>query len=81
LESAVIAFLPPMMPWHDSCSSGKPELSERGKTMLRVNVSLDPSRTSRDAGVLETNLQKLIVGQDEAIQQIVNVYKMYQTKS
>ena len=49
--------------------------------MLRVNVSLDPSRTSRDAGVLETNLQKLIVGQDEAIQQIVNVYQMYKTKS
>ena len=70
-----------MMPWHDSCSSGKQELSERGKTLLRVNVSLDPSRTSRDAGVLETNLQKLIVGQDEAIQQIVNVYQMYKTKS
>ncbi len=47
--------------------------------MLRVNVPLDPSKTGREAESLEGNLRKLIVGQDEAIQQIVNIYQMYLT--
>ena len=47
--------------------------------MLRVNVPLDPSKTGREAGLLETNLKKLIVGQDEAIHQIVNIYQMHLT--
>jgi ATP-dependent Clp protease ATP-binding subunit ClpA len=44
--------------------------------MSRVNVPLDPSRTGRDAEALEASLRRLIVGQDEAIQQIVNIYQM-----
>src|SRR5579871_4644703 len=44
--------------------------------MLRVNVPLDPTRTGREAETLETNLRRMIVGQDEAIQQIVNIYQM-----
>jgi ATP-dependent Clp protease ATP-binding subunit ClpA len=48
--------------------------------MLRVNVALDPSKTGGDAAVLETNLRKLVVGQDEAIHQIVSVYQMYLTR-
>ena len=44
--------------------------------MLRVNVPLDPTKTGREAESLELNLKKLIVGQDEAIQQIVNIYQM-----
>src|SRR5580692_7507937 len=47
--------------------------------MLRVNVPLDPSRTGREAETLETNLRRMIIGQDEAIQQIVNIYQMYLT--
>ncbi len=47
--------------------------------MLRVNVPLDPSKTGREAESLESNLRKMIVGQDEAIQQIVNIYQMYLT--
>jgi ATP-dependent Clp protease ATP-binding subunit ClpA len=47
--------------------------------MLRVNVPLDPTRTGRDAENLETSLGRLIVGQDEAIHQIVNIYQMYLT--
>src|ERR1700687_4976331 len=47
--------------------------------MLRVNVPLDPSRTGREAEVLESSLRRLIVGQDEAIQQIVNIYQMHLT--
>src|SRR5512143_2748867 len=45
--------------------------------MVRVNVALDATRTGRDAETLERNLHKLIVGQEEAIQQIVNLYQMY----
>ena len=47
--------------------------------MLQVNVALDPSKTGDEAAVLERNLRKLIVGQDEAIQQIVDVYQMHLT--
>ena len=39
---------------------------------MRVNVPLDPTRTGREAETLECSLKKLIVGQDEAIQQIVS---------
>jgi ATP-dependent Clp protease ATP-binding subunit ClpA len=47
--------------------------------MLRVNVPLDPTKTGREAEVLESNLRKLIIGQDEAIEQIVNIYQMHLT--
>jgi ATP-dependent Clp protease ATP-binding subunit ClpA len=40
---------------------------------------LDPSRTGRDALHLETQLKRLVVGQDEAIEQIVNMYQMFVT--
>jgi ATP-dependent Clp protease ATP-binding subunit ClpA len=47
--------------------------------MLRVNVPLDPTRTGREAEALEISLGRLIIGQDEAIEQIVNIYQMYLT--
>jgi len=47
--------------------------------MLRVNVPLDPTRTGREAEALEVSLSRLIIGQDEAIEQIVNIYQMYLT--
>ena len=49
------------------------------KKMSRVNVPLDPTRTGRDAEALEGSLRRMIVGQDEAIQQIVNIYQMHLT--
>src|SRR5579871_3206557 len=58
----------------------KPGLEVKGALkMARLNVPLDPTRTGRDAEALETNLSRLIVGQDEAIQQIVNIYQMHLT--
>src|SRR5579872_5493149 len=53
--------------------------TKKGSNMLRVNVSLDPTKTGRDAENLEGNLRKMIVGQDEAIEQIVNIYQMHLT--
>ena len=47
--------------------------------MVRLNVPLDPAKTGRDASSLESNLRRMIVGQDEAIQQIVNIYQMHLT--
>jgi len=47
--------------------------------MLQPAKALDPTRTGRDAESLETSLRKLVVGQDEAIQQIVNIYQMHRT--
>ncbi|MDW8129513.1 MAG: AAA family ATPase [Bryobacterales bacterium] len=40
---------------------------------------LDPQRTGREAERLEASLRRLIVGQEEAIQHIVNIYQMYLT--
>jgi len=47
--------------------------------MSRLRKVLDPTRTGRDAESLEKTLLKLIVGQDEAIEQIVNIYQMHVT--
>ena len=47
--------------------------------MVRLNTPLDPTKTGRDAESLEVNLKKYIVGQTEAIEQIVNIYQMHLT--
>src|SRR5918911_1301924 len=47
--------------------------------MSRLRKVLDPTRTGKDAESLEKTLLKLIVGQDEAIEQIVNIYQMHLT--
>ena len=46
---------------------------------MRPTVALDPNQTGREAQSLETTLQRLIVGQNEAIEQIVNIYQMHVT--
>ena len=46
---------------------------------MKAGVTLDPGRTGREARSLEENLQRLVVGQNEAVQQIVNIYQMYLT--
>jgi ATP-dependent Clp protease ATP-binding subunit ClpA len=47
--------------------------------MVRLNIPLDPTKTGREAEALERSLRHLIVGQDEAIAQIVNIYQMFLT--
>ena len=47
--------------------------------MSRLRKVLDPSRTGKDAESLERRLLKLVVGQDEAVEQIVNIYQMHLT--
>ena len=43
----------------------------------RTNVPLDPTNKGREALELEANLYKRIVGQEEAIREIVSIYHMY----
>jgi ATP-dependent Clp protease ATP-binding subunit ClpA len=45
--------------------------------MVRLNRKLDPTRTGQEAEKLDADLHKRIVGQNEAIDQIVNIYQMY----
>jgi len=47
--------------------------------MSRLHQALDPTKTGRDAESLDRTLRKMIVGQDEAIEQIVDMYQMYLT--
>ncbi|MFM2125840.1 MAG: hypothetical protein RL328_2291, partial [Acidobacteriota bacterium] len=47
--------------------------------VTRLNIPLDPARTGRDASDLEGGLRRMVVGQDEAIEQIVNIYQMHLT--
>jgi ATP-dependent Clp protease ATP-binding subunit ClpA len=44
-----------------------------------VRITLDPTKTGQEAQALEETLQRLIVGQGEAIQQIVNIYQLHLT--
>src|SRR5580700_4051984 len=62
----------------------RPEMAARGSRkavdkMVRLNTPLDPARTGREATSLENSLRRMIIGQDEAIEQIVNIYQMHLT--
>ena len=48
-------------------------------SMVRLNIPLDPGLTGREAAALENSLHRMIVGQDEAVEQIVNIYQMHLT--
>lgn len=47
--------------------------------MAQLKMALDPTKTGREAEALEQSLHRSIVGQEEAIQQIVNIYQMHLT--
>jgi ATP-dependent Clp protease ATP-binding subunit ClpB len=53
--------------------------SSMASSMVRLNIPLDPAKTGREAVSLENGLRRMIVGQDEAIEQIVNIYQMHLT--
>src|SRR6202167_4014580 len=45
--------------------------------MVRLNKVLDPTLTGREADDLQAGLRRRIIGQDEAIEQIVNIYQTF----
>jgi ATP-dependent Clp protease ATP-binding subunit ClpA len=50
---------------------------KRATPMVRLNIPLEQGKSGREAVSLENSLRRMIVGQDEAIQQIVNIYQMH----
>ena len=47
--------------------------------MTQLNTPLDPARRGQEAESLASHLRKCIVGQDEAVEQIVNIYQKHLT--
>jgi len=47
--------------------------------MSRANAPLDPNKVGRELLEHQVTLRKRIVGQEEAIRQIVSIYQMYLT--
>src|ERR1700683_3137412 len=47
--------------------------------MVRLNKKLDPSQTGIEAEKLHGDLRKLVVGQEEAVDQIVNIYQTFRS--
>jgi ATP-dependent Clp protease ATP-binding subunit ClpB len=45
--------------------------------MTRLNQQLNPSQTGYEAEKLEGDLRKRIVGQDEGVEQIINIYQTF----
>src|SRR6202142_1884919 len=75
-----MAFELPSSVWRgDQRQMGSRSVRKAGDKMERLNIPLDPGKTGRDAQSLETGLRRMIVGQEEAIEQIVNVYQMHLT--
>ena len=52
-------------------------LERGGVSMSRIHKQLDPTQTGFEAEKLFTDLHKRIIGQNEAIDQIVNIYQTY----
>jgi ATP-dependent Clp protease ATP-binding subunit ClpB len=45
--------------------------------MVRMNRKLDPSQTGREAEKLHGDLRRLVVGQEDAVDQIVSIYQTF----
>src|SRR5467141_5391153 len=52
---------------------------KQGPEAMRTNLAtvLDPSRRSTDARDFETALRRKIVGQDQAIEKVAEIYQMF----
>jgi len=75
-----MAFELPERLWNGAEKRPAPRGSRKAvDKMVRLNIPLDPEKTGREAMSLESGLRRMIVGQDEAIEQIVNIYQMHLT--
>src|ERR1700716_2790185 len=52
---------------------------EPGNDLMRTNLAtvLDPNRRSNDAGEFDGALRRRIVGQDQAVEKVVEIYQMF----
>src|SRR5580692_8083061 len=56
-----------------------PDDRQGGTKMVRLSRKLDPSQTGNEAEKLHGDLRKLVVGQEEAVNQIVNIYQTFRS--
>src|SRR6185369_10430288 len=63
-------------PTESQCLAARPR-QWRGTEMAGPKMMLDPTKMGREAETLENDLRKRIVGQDEAIRQITDMYQTY----
>src|SRR5256885_13107836 len=51
----------------------------RTAILMRTNLAtvLDPNRRSNDAGEFDSALRRRIVGQDQAVEKVVEIYQMF----
>jgi ATP-dependent Clp protease ATP-binding subunit ClpA len=86
MESAVEMLAPPAkesrrftFPRRQAAAGAASPARQELRMAPATATILDPGRTGRDASALETGLKQLVVGQDEAVAQIVNIYQMHAT--
>lgn len=65
--------------WRTETNTAKTKTRTEGEPRRRPSIVLDPSRTGRVAEDLDSRLRRMIVGQDRAIDEIVNIYQMHLT--
>jgi ATP-dependent Clp protease ATP-binding subunit ClpB len=67
--------------WRTRCSrsTGAYERKRRARPIMKtvVNTMLDPTRRSNDAREFESALRRRIVGQDQAVEKVVEIYQMF----
>ena len=49
----------------------------RTQKMVRLNQRLNPTLTGQEADRLHQDLKRRVIGQDDAVTQIVNIYQMH----
>jgi ATP-dependent Clp protease ATP-binding subunit ClpA len=65
--------------WRTETNTAKTKARAEGEPRRRPSIVLDPSRTGRAAEDLDSRLRRTIVGQERAIDEIVNIYQMHLT--
>ncbi len=64
---------------NESAAKGSVNPGGDVKKMTKLNLLLDATKTGREAESLDRRLRKLVIGQMEAVEQIVNIYQLYLT--
>jgi ATP-dependent Clp protease ATP-binding subunit ClpB len=49
------------------------------ETVVQNPALLDPNRVGRDSAAFDRHMRRMIVGQDEALRQLINAFQMHQT--
>ena len=59
--------------------SGSPGTTTYENDHMRTNLAtvLDPNRRSNDAGEFDAALRRRIVGQEQAVEKVVQIYQMF----